>query len=231
MINCLICCQSFIPRISYLKILSLIKKSEKSICAHCIKKFEDLGEIRFKFCSKKLPKADICDDCKTWQKIYQKDILINHSIYKYNDFFHDLMVNYKRYGDYVLYRVLEQLCMEELSGLNFDYYVPIPTSKDHQERRQFDTISSIYQNIVPLSYALEKMDISGSQGEKNRIERLATPQSFLVEKDNEKFQYKDESSFLLLDDIYTTGRTLYHARDALRSVFPKAKIESFSICR
>ncbi|MDN6023416.1 MAG: ComF family protein, partial [Lactobacillus sp.] len=36
---------------------------------------------------------------------------------------------------------------------------------------------------------------------------------------------------LLLDDIYTTGRTLYHARDCLTSSFPGMHIESFSICR
>ncbi|MCT7819680.1 MAG: ComF family protein, partial [Lactobacillus crispatus] len=30
--------------------------------------------------------------------------------------------------------------------------------------------------------------------------------------------------------IYTTGRTLYHARDRLQQGFPEMKIESFSIC-
>ncbi|EEJ75861.1 hypothetical protein HMPREF0492_1017 [Lactobacillus acidophilus ATCC 4796] len=34
-----------------------------------------------------------------------------------------------------------------------------------------------------------------------------------------------------MDDIYTTGRTLYHARDCLRQDFPELQIESFSICR
>ncbi len=36
---------------------------------------------------------------------------------------------------------------------------------------------------------------------------------------------------LILDDIYTTGRTLYHARDCLKEAFPGMQIESFSICR
>nr|WP_322573199.1 hypothetical protein [Lactobacillus sp. PV037] len=42
---------------------------------------------------------------------------------------------------------------------------------------------------------------------------------------------KIEGQVVLLDDIYTTGRTLYHARDALIKKYPNLEIKSFTIAR
>ncbi len=58
-----------------------------------------------------------------------------------------------------------------------------------------------------------------------------SPQSFLIAKDVQLRENIFKGKILLLDDIYTTGRTLYHARDKLRELFPETIIESFSICR
>ncbi|WP_370466773.1 MULTISPECIES: ComF family protein [Lactobacillus] len=139
------------------------------------------------------------------------------------------MVNYKRYGDYALHRVLYDLCQEDLAKFKADLYIPVPTSPEHLEQRQFDTVSSIYGNLVSLTHVLEKKAGLGAQGEKNRAERLSSEQSFFVKK-NFTISFQ-KCKILLLDDIYTTGRTLYHARDALAEVFPNAKISSFTLCR
>ncbi|BDR60242.1 hypothetical protein KIM322_05030 [Lactobacillus xylocopicola] len=140
-----------------------------------------------------------------------------------------MMVNFKRYGDYLLYQVLQELCYRELSKIKADFYVPVPTSPEHLAQRQFDTISAIYGDLVPLSNILLKGPGYGAQGEKTRADRLSSQQSFTVAKKTASNLNKHK--VLLLDDIYTTGRTLYHARDALLSVFPQAQITSFTICR
>ncbi len=180
-------------------------------------------------CFGKLSQDKICSDCINWQKIYGPELLKNHSVYLYNRAFHDLMVNYKRYGDYALHRVLYDLCQEDLAKFKADLYIPVPTSPEHLEQRQFDTVSSIYGNLVSLTHVLEKKAGLGAQGEKNRAERLSSEQSFFVKK-NFTISFQ-KCKILLLDDIYTTGRTLYHARDALAEVFPNAKISSFTLCR
>lgn len=229
--SCLLCGQQFIPEISFLQIILPNKKREDKICCHCLSKFELLGNTRCLLCSKNLNIDGVCRDCQGWQSFYRNNTLKNHALYCYNSFFHDLMVNYKRYGDYVLYQVLQELCYQELKNMKYDLYVPVPTSPEHLKKRQFDTVSAIYADIVPLTPLLKKNSGSGAQGEKNRQERLLSPQSFLIAKDVQLRENISKGKILLLDDIYTTGRTLYHARDKLQEKFPGAAIESFSICR
>lgn len=231
MSECLLCGQNFIPPIYFLEIFSLKDHRQKRICRMCQEKFEKLTAIRCEICSKNLKKAGICTDCKMWQKKYKGRVMKNHAIYRYNSHFHDLMVQFKRYGDYILKDALKELCADEVSKIPADLYVPVPTSPEHQEKRQFDTISAIYGDILPLTHVLTKKTGGSAQGEKNKSERLNTPQGFLLAKNPQIKENVNIRKILLLDDIYTTGRTLYHARDKVREIFPDSQIESFSICR
>ncbi|RVU70284.1 MULTISPECIES: ComF family protein [Lactobacillus] len=228
---CLLCQQVFIPELSWIELFSLKKAGQHKFCTQCMKKFEKLTKIRCRYCDKNLSTEGVCRDCQNWTKIYPHKLLKHHALYRYNDSFHDLMVNYKRYGDYALREVLQALCAKELAKLKFDCYIPIPTSPEHQATRQFDTISAIFAELVPLTPLLKKYEKSGAQGEKNKQERLLSPQAFYLETDQHLADNISQGRILLLDDIYTTGRTLYHARDKVLEEFPDAQIESFSICR
>ena len=227
--RCLLCGQLFVAKVSFIQLFSWHKQETKCICSNCQSKYMRIPDKHCPNCFGKLSQNKFCLDCINWQKIYGKKLLKNHSLYLYNEAFHDLMVNYKRYGDYALHKVLEELCREDLTKRQADLYVPVPTSPEHLEQRQFDTISSIYSNLVSLTCVLSKKPGLSAQGEKNRAERLRSEQSFFVKK-NFTINLK-KYKILLLDDIYTTGRTLYHARDALAEVFPNAKISSFTLCR
>lgn len=229
--RCLLCEQEFIPPIRFAQIFSLKNFRQIKICSHCLNQFEKLVGNRCSICSKMMEQGIVCTDCQKWQEIYQGKILYNHALYRYNSAFHNLMVAYKRRGDYVLREVLQELSWEYLTKTKFDYYIPVPTSPEHKAKRQFDTISAIYGNIVTLTPLLAKEEGSHAQGEKNKEERLRTPQSFFIDKTIKVKESIQTGKVLLLDDIYTTGRTLYHARDCLRASFPDINIESFSICR
>lgn len=229
--RCLLCEQEFTPLVHFTQIFSLQKRRPAKICPHCLKKFEKLTGNQCSFCSKMLQQGIICADCKRWQEDYQGDILRNHALYRYNSAFHDVMVAYKRRGDYVLREVLQELSYEYLNKINYDYYIPVPTSPEHQKRRQFDTITAIYGDILPLTLLLKKERGSHAQGEKSKGERLKTPQNFFIDKSIKISDNIETGKILVLDDIYTTGRTLYHARDCLKVAFPGMQIESFSICR
>lgn len=223
MSKCLLCNSNFRRQINYEKLLSFAKTKEEYTCSFCLENFAKKSGKLCVGCSKEVTTEGLCSDCLQWQEIYGSNLLNNKSLYKYNDAFHDLMVRYKRYGDYVLCHVLAEL----IDNLPIaDYYVPVPSSPSHFDRRGFDTIRSIYQNLTPLTNLLVKNDKEKAQGEKNRNERLLTKQTFLaIEKEN------INGKILLLDDIYTTGRTLYHARDALLEVYSNCEINSFTISR
>lgn len=64
------------------------------------------------------------------------------------------------------------------------------------------------------------------QAAMTRNERLAAPQPFIIEKAQE---IKDKR-VLLVDDVYTTGQTIYHAAEVLLTCQPKT-ITSFSFAR
>lgn len=221
---CLLCNTNYKPSLDFEKLFLMKKQEERLICSNCLHNFEGLTDNCCANCNRLGEKTDLCSDCQRWKREYEDKILANTSLFKYNQALHDVMVNYKRYGDYALHQVLAELVKDQIPPA--DYYVPVPTSKSHFERRQFDTISEIFKPLVPLTQILEKHDDGSAQGEKNRQQRLQTPQSFYV---SEELNLK--GTILLLDDIYTTGRTLYHARDALASACPSAFIKSFTIAR
>lgn len=226
--KCLLCDQDIKIDLDFSKILLPSKEVENNCCNNCLEKFEKIGENFCPQCHRRQLDKEICSDCKQWQKIYHENVLVNHSYYIYNSFAHDLMVSYKRRGDYVLRKVLQDLIRDEIVGFQADFFIPIPTSPEHQKMRKFNTISAIFSELVPLTNALAKKQGTKAQGEKNRQERLKTEQNFiLLNKENLKLHGK----VLILDDIYTTGRTLYHARDKLLEGFPDCQIESFSINR
>lgn len=228
--KCLLCEQYFQAPFSFWQLLTWQRSIDPCLCRACRQQFTVLKGRRCLYCSKEIKKKGICSDCKAWQALYQGKILKNHAVCAYDLPFHNLMVAYKRRGDYVLRQVLQELCQAELQKLTFDYYVPIPTSPEHQAQRQFDTITAIYQDLLPLSLFLGKKEGGTAQGEKNKQARLQTPQEFYLTDEAKACTNQSKVSMLLLDDIYTTGRTLYHARDKLLEHFPAAKIESFTIC-
>lgn len=238
MTSCLLCGQEQEERLDFAQLLLpfLLKKPNNPadprlpkpgrLCVRCREKFEPIGPVFCPQCGRKQAERVLCLDCKKWQRAYAGQVLVNHALYRYNDAFHDLMVAYKRYGDYALREVLQVLAGPVLAKMDYDYYVPIPTSPEHQAKRKYDTIQAIFADLVPLTPALVKLPGSQAQGEKGKRARMEAPQKFAR---NPAFEGQLSGQVLLLDDIYTTGRTLYHARDKLLEAFPQIRVESFSI--
>ncbi|WP_246001334.1 phosphoribosyltransferase family protein [Companilactobacillus musae] len=110
----------------------------------------------------------------------------------------------------------------------FDVVTYIPASPSHLQARGFDPVYELYSDIFDLVPLLIKSDADKPQAQKNRWERLQTPQTFSAIPELTEIQ-KDKR-ILILDDIYTTGRTLMYAHDIfLRAGFQN--ISTFSLSR
>lgn len=115
------------------------------------------------------------------------------------------------------------------------YVLAVPAHPDDIRRRGFD-----------LAFSLAK-DFSKNNGfnflansliKKHRI----TPQKLLSRAEREKnvldlFCYQgqedlgDQASFILIDDIYTTGATLRSAASAIKQIYPRAPIYCLTLAR
>ena len=141
---------------------------------------------------------------------------------------HDYFKRYKRYGDYQL-RFVFQAQLQRAIGQLPGPYLYIPSSAQHLQLRQFDPVVGLFQNIAALIPALIKLPTTQAQAQKNRAERLATPQ--FLQFDRQYTALLAQPQLTILDDIYTTGRTLFHARDCLIAAGFQGKIYTFSLAR
>ena len=94
--------------------------------------------------------------------------------------------------------------------------------------RGFDPIQGLFGGLQ-LQPWLRKSPTAKPQAQKNRRERLQTPQSFTVLVPAAKLNQTKQIT--LVDDLYTTGRTLYHARDALVAAGFQGTVTAFTLIR
>ncbi|QCX24252.1 ComF family protein [Companilactobacillus futsaii] len=169
----------------------------------------------------------ICSDCLMWENKYQI-INCHQALFEYNQFIHSYFKLYKRYGDVLLARLFYQDIKKWSLKHSFDVVTYIPASPSHLQARGFDPVYELYKDIFELKELLAKRDADKPQAQKNRLERLQTPQTFYPLPELKQIQ--KNQSILILDDIYTTGRTLMHSHE----IFKRAgfsNISTFSLSR
>lgn len=197
-------------------------------CNSCLAKFTRIDrETACPACSRLQKNKEICIDCKKWQKEYPDRLIRHRSLYQYDEKLKEWLSQYKFVGD-VRFASLFQTDLKKLYHQNKGYiFVPLPISKKSREERGFNqselllqTAGVPYQDILINHYSGEK------QSEKNRQERLISQQPFQLLNQGEV----KNKSFLLFDDVYTTGRTMLHAKALLDSA-GAADILSLSIGR
>jgi competence protein ComFC len=94
-----------------------------------------------------------------------------------------------------------------------DYLIcPLPLSKERFRERGFNQVCGCLES-ADCSYIelLERKEPS-PQSEKSRAERLKMEQPFALKVENRKIR---NQRVLLVDDVYTTGRTLFHGAEIL----------------
>lgn len=212
---CLLCHTEYTIEATFHQ-LFLLKDSSPGLCTTCHNKFQ---LITPPYCSRcyKPDIKDVCSDCKNWEK---EGIIVNHqAVFTYNTAMEEFFSRYKFLGYYRLHHVFHKYFQIE-KGYTI---VPIPVSKQRFQERGFNQVAALLQQL-PFSSLLEKEE-GPAQNTRTRNERLKNKNTFTL-----KAKVKVPDKILLVDDVYTTGRTLQHAIAVLKQGGAQ-EIKTFSLCR
>ncbi len=140
------------------------------------------------------------------------------AIYDYDDTLKKLIYQFKGCYDYELKDVFLSRYKNYLKMMFNDYIlVPTPSSKLDDEKRGFNHVVEIYKC---LGLTMENVVIKTSkdkQSSKTSKERLKID-NVLIGKNLEKIRNK---KVLIVDDIYTTGATIFKMIEIVKTAKPK----------
>lgn len=172
---------------------------------------------------KTLPQT-ICPRCKQrFQRIEQQQEEGVVSLFHYNEAMKDYLHRYKFLHDILLAKVFNKTLHEQLKN-ETRLIIPIPMHPENLRLRTFAHIDELLK-AANIRFAHHLIKLSNEQQSiKTREERLKTPQLFKVIN---PAAIKDKN-LLVVDDIYTTGTTLNHAKKALLEAGAKT-VDGFTL--
>ncbi|WPC18068.1 phosphoribosyltransferase family protein [Pediococcus inopinatus] len=228
--QCLICHKAIRVTwpLSYLMLPS--RKEIPPICEDCQSGFYKITTaVACPKCGRRQASLKVCSDCEKWQ-LHSTYHYANHALYQYNEAMKAYMHTYKFQGDYQLRHVFDTEFphfIESFQG--FDLVVALPIDPTTWTTRGFNQVLGLMGSlknsaILQMNRAQEEK----RQSQKKRQERLKTGNHFQV--DVEYRQQIENKRVLLIDDVYTTGRTLRHAAETLYDQGCGC-VESVTLCR
>lgn len=229
-------CRESITRVYWRMFLPHVK--EWGVCQTCESKLVTIsGEICLK-CGRQLSKLkavyvrdDICIDCHRWMASELGSVLVhNRSFFEYNDFIKSVLSLYKFRGDAEAGKVFNNVFLREIRrGYNFvDGVIPIPLSIERQYERGFNQCELwLEKSPNKIVNCLIRTENEEKQSKKSRQERIV--------RTKEMFEVSDQvilngKKILLIDDLYTTGSTIYQAAYSLKKK-GASKVYSLTLCR
>lgn len=171
----------------------------------------------------------ICENCSNQFEradIKEEGNLIGQvtSLYTYNEAMKDYLHQFKFLQDIALAPVFRQELHALLKGKQ--NIVPIPVHQERRIQRTFSQVEALLDGAnIPYIDVLEKRD-EVTMGEKTREERLAMKPLFQLKPTLEILP----ETYILFDDIYTTGTTLNYAAKVLKVAGAK-RVEAVTLIR
>lgn len=151
-----------------------------------------------------------------WSGLLEK----NRSLYHYNGHLKAIIAKWKYRGDTILVQIFAQpfreLAIKEFN--NTEIVVPIPISTKRLYERTFNQAKLLAELLpFPNVEALILPVTQVKQSKKSRKQRLQLENNpFEVNK--EVVESIKGKSILIVDDIYTTGATIYQAAKLLKDI-------------
>lgn len=223
-------CQQLFTELPSLKLLfSFQSISEHSLCPVCLSRFHYLPKKNVCYGCHRVTNRRYCSDCLTWKSLYPQYNFHHEALFVYNKAMQEWFKAYKFSGDYRLRFCFSTILKHHFKTKKRKMIIPLPVSKQRKKIRGFNQVEGLLSaaNIDYHAY-LARISEDKPQSKKKKDERMNQPQPFIViEKKREILRGKE---VVLVDDIYTTGRTLFHAAEVILECKP-AKLETFTLAR
>lgn len=224
--KCLLCQSTIIHELRPQEILAGKKLMPEYLCQRCRAEFQLIGKPCCPTCGRS-GSIKQCQDCQMWQQQGYSNFQ-HRALFKYNTAMHDYFKRYKRYGDYHLRLVFQPYLLRALRHFS-PPFIYVPSDFQHWQNRQFDPVWGLFSEIVKLTPALIKLPTTKAQAQKSRQERMQAPQ--FLQFNPQYTSVLQAQQITILDDIYTTGRTIFHVHDCLRQQSYTGKLVSLSLAR
>lgn len=223
--HCLLCERELKHRLTLKDIVGFGEISHSPLCPKCACRFAMISGPRCPACSRIQENDRLCSECLLWKKEYGW-VLDHRALYVYNEAMKDFMRRYKFAGDYCLRQVFQSPLQAAIKEAGSGLLVPIPVTAMTMRTRGFNQVEGLVNWRMATDILDHRAEEKVAQSQKSRRERLRTPQPFCLNN----VQKVRGRKIILIDDIYTTGRTLYHAAAILKTA-GCGEIKSISLAR
>lgn len=224
-------CQRPIQTLFSLKMLLHWQKLvQPTICATCWQQFTQINhQPRCPQCGRVQDSSAICYDCQRWQRVLVDPMIKNQGLFIYDTAMHDFMVQYKFRSALHLATIFTATIAQTIAQQAVDIVVPMPVAETTFAQRGFNQTTALLAQCPNVVSALAVIDQDkGHQVRRDRKNRMSVSQPFgLV--DDLRAQLHNQR-VLIFDDVYTTGRTMQFAAQAIRSAQPTS-ITSLTLAR
>ena len=199
---------------------------EAGICSSCRKKIVYASEPRCKKCGKRLKReaAEYCEDCKSSPHEFAQA----RAVWLYRDPVRGAVYRFKNgnrrdYAGVFAEEMLRQNAVW-LSNIRVDFILPIPLHKKKRKMRGYNQAELLAAELAGKCGIPFRKDLLCKIKETQQQKSLSRQERKANLKD--AFQVKEKipsgKSFLLIDDVYTTGSTADAAASVLKEAGAKA---------
>ena len=228
MSKCLLCQSDLSSSLTLEELLSFKSYQQKRVCTSCLNEFTRIKkEQNCPGCSRPQNTQEYCLDCVRWRQSFPNEMVQHIALFEYDSFLKNWLHTYKFQGDIRFASVFASEIQRFYRRNSQAIFVPLPISGNSMYERGFNQCEELLRVAhVPYQNLLENIYFGEKQSEKNRKERLQMEQPFQIHE----ISIPIEQKIILFDDVYTTGRTLLHAKKLLYS-YGYQKVTSLTIAR